>query len=48
MEPEFITTKNMTTSVKIPDAKRHHKGCYKVIAKNDLGEDSATVCGVNE
>lgn len=43
VEPEFISTKNMKTSVKVKDSKRNHKGCYKVTAKNELGEDSASV-----
>ena len=33
----------MSTQVKVSNAQRNHKGCYKVIAKNELGEDTATV-----
>ncbi|XP_067934437.1 twitchin-like [Watersipora subatra] len=42
VEQEFITTKNMTTCVKIKEPKRLHRGCYKVTARNELGEDTAS------
>jgi len=40
---EYITTVDMTTRVKITDVQRHHRGAYKVTARNELGEDTAVV-----
>lgn len=43
LDEAFITTTDTMTSVKVNDLSRTHRGNYKVVVSNELGEASASV-----